>query len=437
MSGDVFGNGMLQSRSICLVAAFDHRDVFIDPTPDAERSFAERERLSRLERSSWQDYDLSVASPGAGVYPRQAKQVELSPEAAAMLGTGPGPISPPELVRAVLQAPADLLFFGGVGTFVKAFDESDIEVDDRANDDVRVDARQLRARVIAEGANLAITQRARAGYSRRGGRVNTDFVDNSAGVAMSDREVNLKILLGVAVARGRLDAPGRDRLLKDEEQAVAGAVLAGVERGLVALDWAAASSAADLPAYEALMEDLEHAGVLDRDVEALPTEEELSRRKQAGAGLSRPELAVLFAYARSELARSIEGSSLTGEEALRPCVLRYFPPSVREAFSDLVPEHPLYHQLLSCELGNEIVDRMGAIWAHELAGGDGPGAVRGGRLLLGGPPGDGRRQQFRRRRRPRLVAERAGRRGAARARRRGARPVGPVVPAPAGDAPAR
>ena len=368
MSGDVFGNGMLQSRSICLVAAFDHRDVFIDPTPDAGRSFAERGRLSRLERSSWQDYDLSVASPGAGAYPRHAKQVKLSPAAAAMLGTGPGPISPPELVRAVLQAPADLLFFGGVGTFVKAFDESDIAVDDSANDDVRVDARQLRARVIAEGANLAITQRARAGYSRRGGRVNTDFVDNSAGVAMSDREVNLKILLALAVARGRLDAPGRDRLLKDEEQAVAAAVLTGVERGLVALDWAAASSAADLPAYEALMEDLEHAGVLGRDVEALPTEEELSRRKQAGAGLSRPELAVLFAYARSELARSIEGSSLTGEEALRPCVLRYFPPSVREAFSDLVPEHPLYHQLLSCELANEIVDRMGAVWAHELAG---------------------------------------------------------------------
>ena len=233
---------------------------------------------------------------------------------------------------------------------------------------MRVDARQVRARVISEGANLAITQRARATYARRGGRVNTDFVDNSAGVAMSDREVNLKILLGVAMARGRLDAPGRDRLLKHEEKAVAAAVLAGVERGLVALDSAAASSAADLPAYEALMEDLEHAGALDRDVEALPTDEELSRRKQAGAGLSRPELAVVFAYARSELARSIEGSPLTGDETLRPCVLRYFPPSVRQAFSDLVPEHPLYHQLLCCELGNEIVDRMGALWAHELAG---------------------------------------------------------------------
>ncbi|MGA3219626.1 MAG: NAD-glutamate dehydrogenase domain-containing protein [Acidimicrobiales bacterium] len=367
MSGDVFGNGMLQSRSISLVAAFDHRHVFIDPAPDAERSFAERERLSRLERSSWQDYGLQVTSPGAAVYPRQAKQVELSVEAAGALGIGPGPISPPQLVRAVLQAPADLLFFGGVGTFVKAFDESSVEVDDSANDDVRVDARQLRARVITEGANLAITQRARVSYSRRGGRVNTDFVDNSAGVAMSDREVNLKVLLGVAVARGRLHIAGRNRLLKAEGPAVAEAVLAGVARGLAALDGAAASSAADLPAYEALLEDLEDAGLLNREVEALPGEEEMSRRKQAGAGLSRPELAVLFAYARSELARSVQSSSLAGEEALMPCVLRYFPPGVREGFSDLVPEHPLYHQLLSCELGNEIVDRMGALWAHELA----------------------------------------------------------------------
>ncbi len=367
MSGDVFGNGMLQSRSICLLAAFDHRHIFIDPAPDTERSFAERERLSRRERSSWQDYDLRAASPGAAVYPRQAKQIQLSPEAVAILGTGPGPITAPQLVQAVLQAPADLLFFGGVGTFVKAFDESDIEVDDRANDDIRVDARQLRARVIAEGANLAITQRARAGYSRRGGRVNTDFVDNSAGVAMSDREVNLKILLGVAVARGRLRRSGRNRLLEADEQAVAGAVLAGVERGLVALDWAAASSAIDLSAYGALLDDLEDAGLVNREVEALPTEEELSRRRQAGAGLSRPELAVLFAYARSELARSIDSSSLTGEEALMSCALRYFPPTVRAGFFDLVPEHPLYHQLLACELGNEIVDRMGAIWAHELA----------------------------------------------------------------------
>ncbi|MGP8208361.1 MAG: NAD-glutamate dehydrogenase domain-containing protein [Acidimicrobiales bacterium] len=367
MSGDVFGNGMLQSRSICLVAAFDHRHVFIDPAPDAERSFAERERLSRLERSSWQDYDLGAASPGAAVYLRRAKQVELSAEVAGALGIGAGPISPPQLVRAVLQAPADLLFFGGVGTFVKAFDERDVDVDDSANDDVRVDARHLRARVITEGANLAITQRARASYSRRGGRVNTDFVDNSAGVAMSDREVNLKVLLGVAVARGRLHIAGRNRLLKAEGPAVADAVLAGVARGLVALDGAAASSAADLPAYGALIEDLEHAGLLNREVEALPTEEEMSRRQQAGAGLSRPELAVLFAYARSELARSIESSSLAGEEALMPCVLRYFPPGVREGFSDLVPEHPLYHQLLSCELANEIVDRMGALWAHELA----------------------------------------------------------------------
>ncbi len=182
-----------------------------------------------------------------------------------------------------------------------------------------------------------------------------------------DREVNLKVLLGVAVARGRLARRQRDQLLAADEQAVAGAVLAGVERGLVALDWAAVSSATDLSAYEALLEDLEDAGLVNPEVEALPTKEELSRRREAGAGLSRPELAVLFAYARSELARAIDSSPLTGEEALTECALRYFPPTVRQGFSDLVPEHPLYHQLVACELGNEIVDRMGAIWAHELA----------------------------------------------------------------------
>jgi glutamate dehydrogenase len=367
MSGDVFGNAMLQSTAICLVAAFDHRDIFVDPVPSPEISFAERQRLSYLGRSSWNDYDLRRASPGAAVYSRRAKQIEISDEVGRALGLSAGPLSPPELLRAVLLAPVDLIFFGGIGTFVKARDETDIEVDDRANDEVRVDASQLRARVVAEGANLALTQRARIAYARRGGRVNTDFVDNSAGVAMSDREVNLKILLDVASVQGRLTKTARDQLLKHVEDAVAEAVLAQVGRGLVALDEAAAASSSDLGAFEALQNDLEQAGSLNPEVESLPGPEELARRKQAGAGLSRPELAVLFAYARSELARSVESSDLVTEPALAPCILRYFPPAVAGPLADLVPGHPLARQLLSCELANEIVDRMGAVWAHELA----------------------------------------------------------------------
>lgn len=367
MSGDVFGNGMLRSRSICLVAAFDHRHIFVDPSPDPVRSYEERYRLSKLERSSWQDYNLDAASKGAAVYSRHAKAVELSPEARAVLGVRAGPLSPPELVKAVLGAPVDLVFFGGIGTFVKATDESDAEVDDAGNDEVRVSADQLRARVIVEGANLALTQRARASYSRRGGRVNADFVDNAAGVAMSDREVNLKILLGLALAAGRLGDAGRDEMLASAQESVARAVLAEVGRGVVALDRAASSSAEDLAAYEALIADLGRAGLLDPAVESLPGAEQLARRRQAGAGLSRPELAVLLAYARSEVARAIEGSELASDEALWACALRYFPPPVRDAFSDLVPAHPLFRQLVSSELANEVVERMGGVWAHEAA----------------------------------------------------------------------
>ena len=256
MSGDVFGNGMLQSRSISLVAAFDHRDIFVDPAPDPDLSYEERRRLNQLERSSWQDYDLKAASLGAAVYSRHAKKVALSPQACGALGVvGPGLLSPPELVKAVLEAQVDLIFFGGIGTFVKASGETDIDVDDRANDDVRVNADQLRARVVTEGANLALTQKARTSYSRRGGRLNADFIDNAGGVAMSDREVNLKILLGLALGSGRLAPADRDAVLAGSADVVADAVLAQVEQSVVALDRAAGSSAAELPAFEALMED--------------------------------------------------------------------------------------------------------------------------------------------------------------------------------------
>jgi glutamate dehydrogenase len=367
MSGDVFGNGMLQSRSVRLVAAFDHRHVFIDPAPGPDRSFAERLRLSRLTGSSWADFDLAAASPGAVVVARHAKQVELSPEACTALGCGPGPMSPPELVKAVLCAPVDLIFFGGVGTFVKAATESDYDVDDAVNDDVRVNADQLRARVVVEGANLAVTPRARTSYSRRGGRVNTDFIDNAAGVVMSDREVNLKILFGMAGSSALLGPGGRDDVMKAAEDDAATAVLDTVDGSLVALDQAALGSANDLPAFEALLGDLEHSGALDRDAEALPGVEELARRRDAGAGLSRPELAVVLAFARSALARSVERSALVADPALAPGAVRYFPTVVRRRFAHLIPAHPLFAQLLSSELANEVVRRMGATWAHELA----------------------------------------------------------------------
>ncbi|MGH9077386.1 MAG: NAD-glutamate dehydrogenase domain-containing protein, partial [Acidimicrobiales bacterium] len=316
MSGDVFGNAMLQSRSLLLVAAFDGRHVFLDPDPDPATSYQERSRLAHLAGSTWADYDLDAISAGGGVWSRDVAHVQLSQAATEALGL-PVPVTDPvELVSAILEAPVDLLFFGGIGTYVKDRDEADADVGDHANDAVRVGADQLRARVVAEGGNLGITQRARARYSRRGGRINTDFVDNAAGVATSDREVNLKILLRLAEDEGRLDHAERDRLLASAQGDVVADVLRQVDHSVAALDRAVPESAADLAAYAALVEVLAGRAGLDRQAEALPDTEELARRSAAGAGLVRPELAVLLAYAKSDLVASILGSSLPEDPSL-------------------------------------------------------------------------------------------------------------------------
>lgn len=367
MSGDVFGNGMLQSRALCLIAAFDHRDIFVDPSPDPQRAYAERLRLSRIARSSWRDYDLTRASPGSSVYSRQAVQVPLSDEARSVLNLRPGPVSATEVVRAILEAPADLIFFGGIGTFVKAPDELDVEVDDASNDEVRVSADHVRARVVVEGANLAVTQRARISYSRRGGRVNADFVDNAAGVALSDREVNLKVLLNLAESHGRLDAGMRSEVLAEVTDEVVQAVLTDVSRSVESLDHAAATSASDLPAYEVLMGELEAGGSLDPAVESLPDAGDLNRRRGAGAGLTRPEVAVVLGYARIDIAASMAASAEVTWTAFEICALSYFPRPFRDAFSDLVRLHPLYNKIIGCQVANELVDRMGPVWAHEVA----------------------------------------------------------------------
>lgn len=367
MSGDVFGNGLLSSRSLQLVAAFDHRDIFVDPYPDPERSFAERQRLAGMSVSSWQDYDRRIISPGGGVWSRQTKRIELPSEAVTALNLQAATLTPPELVSAILAAPVDLLWFGGIGTFIKAPDEPDDAVGDHDNDAVRITSDRVRARVIAEGANLGITQRARIRYSRRGGRINADFIDNAAGVATSDREVNLKILLGRAIETGRLASDRRDQLLADVEDEVAAAVLAQVDHSVTALNRAVAHSAEELDAYAAMIDDLEASGELERAVEALPSDEELARRREAGAGLIRPELAVLLAYAKSSLVHAIEASSLAEDPSVLDAVLPYFPPVIQRSFGDLVPTHRLYPQLVATDVAGVAVDQMGIIWAAETA----------------------------------------------------------------------
>ncbi|HET9060258.1 MAG TPA: NAD-glutamate dehydrogenase domain-containing protein [Acidimicrobiales bacterium] len=391
MTGDVFGNAMLLSRSVNLVAAFDHRHVFIDPSPDAQASFEQRLRLSRTPGSTWADYDMGSASAGAVVLSRNARAVDLAPAPARAIGLSPGTFSPDEVVRAVLKAPVDLLFFGGIGTFVKAPAEADSEVDDRANDEVRVGADELRARAVVEGANLGLTQRARISYSRRGGRVNTDFVDNAGGVAMSDREVNLKILLGAAQGAGLVSETERDLLLAEAAGEMASGVLDDVDGGIVALDVASEESAQNFSAYRALMEDLSTEGLLNPAVESMPGAEELERRQSAGAGFARPELAVIVAFARSELARAIEasdlaapsagagtGSSLNGGDAgaMGGLVAGYFPSTWRQRFSELIGSHPLYRQLAASRLANEVIAIMGPLWAHELGAESGAGLAR-------------------------------------------------------------
>ena len=311
MSGDVFGNGMLLSEHIRLVAAFDHRHVFVDPTPDAAASFAERKRLFGLQRSSWADYNRSRISAGGGVWPRTAKSIPVSAPMRAALGLPDGveSLPPVELIRAALLAPVDLLFNGGIGTYVKASTESALDAGDKANDAVRVDGRDLRARVVGEGGNLGLTQRGRIEYALSGGRVNTDAIDNSAGVDTSDHEVNIKIALNRVVDDGELDAAGRARLLGEmTDEVAAPGPRATTTRRTRPWPWRSSSARSLLDAHERLLRSLERSGRLVRSVEALPDERALVERRRDGQALTSPELSVLLAYAKLE----------TGDVVLRP-----------------------------------------------------------------------------------------------------------------------
>jgi len=367
MSGDVFGNAMLQSDRIRLVAAFDHRHVFLDPDPDPALSHKERTRLFELPGSSWAEYDRERISEGGGVWSRLDKRVELSPQARRTLGVEADRLTPPEMIRAILAAPVGLLFAGGIGTFVRSSAEPDLSIDDRANLEVRVTASQVRARVVGEGANLAFTQRARIEYARRGGRINTDAIDNSAAVDISDREVNLKILMRAAVDAGEITTDDRDRLLTEITDDVVAAVLDDCRQQSLAISRAQAASPHRMDAIEALLVELEGSAVLDRGIEALPSTEEMQARSQAGAGLTRPELAVLLAGAKRRLAAQVLESGIPDQPALRVALVRYFPRSIRERFDHLLDSHPLRRELIAAVVANDLVNRMGATFASRLA----------------------------------------------------------------------
>ena len=368
MSGDVFGNGMLLSQSLKLVAAFDHRHIFLDPEPDPAVSFAERQRLFKLPRSSWDDYDKALISPGGGVFPRSQKAIPLTPQAQAALGTSATTLSPSELIVAILRAPVDLLWFGGIGTYVKAASESNADVGDRANDAHRIDGGAIGAKVVGEGANLGLTQAGRIEYAAGGGRLNTDFIDNSAGVDCSDNEVNIKIALNPEVAAGRLTEAQRNALLTSMTDDVAALVLRDNQLQTQALSIAERGGVTAVPAYMRLIQLLEtSAAGLDRAVEGLATDDALIQRARGGQGLERPELAVLMAYAKMAVYDVLVGSAVCDDARLQPDLTGAFPPAMVERFPAAIDQHRLRRELVATKLANELINRGGLTLAFELA----------------------------------------------------------------------
>ncbi|MFB2552946.1 NAD-glutamate dehydrogenase [Ensifer soli] len=366
MSGDVFGNGMLLSRQIRLVAAFDHRDIVIDPDPDIERSFAERQRLFALPRSSWQDYDRAALSPGAMIIARTEKSVRLTPEAQAAIGLDQAEATPFEILSAILRSPVDLLWFGGIGTYVRAGAETDAEAGDRANDPIRVAAEEVRAKVIGEGANLGMTQRARIAFCLNGGRCNSDAIDNSAGVNSSDMEVNIKIALATAMRDGRLTREKRNRQLAAMTEEVAALVLANNYRQSLAISLTEMDGRANRTALARLMTRLETEGRLNRRVETLPNDLALSERYQAGRPLTRPEIGVLLSYGKLALFDDLIRSDLPDDPYFSGLLAGYFPEKMHRGFSAEIQSHRLRREIIATVLANTVINRGGPAFVSTL-----------------------------------------------------------------------
>jgi glutamate dehydrogenase len=361
MAGDVFGNGMLQSRHIRLIAAFNHQHIFIDPQPDAARSFKERERLFKLPRSSWEDYATAAISKGGGIFPRSAKSLTLSREAQALLELPPQS-TPNEVIKAILKSHVDLLWSGGIGTYVKAGGESNMDVGDRSNDAVRIDARELNCKVVGEGGNLGFSQLGRIEYARRGGRLNTDFIDNSAGVNCSDLEVNLKILLNGAVRSKEITRKARDRLLVQMTDEVAGLVLRNNYLQSQAISTGEFQAKERLGESAYVIRALERSGDLNRSLEYLPSDEEIAERRKAGEGLTRPELAVTLSYGKIWLYKALIHSDVPEDPYLSAELARYFPRPVQKRFAVRLKRHRLRREIISTAITNSLINRMGPVF---------------------------------------------------------------------------
>ena len=374
MSGDVFGNGLLREKTTKLIAAFDHRDIFIDPDPDAERTFAERKRMFDLPRSSWQDFDKTLISPGGGVYPRSVKEIKLSVQTQKLFGVGER-LTPQDLIRAVLKAPADLLFFGGIGTYIRAADESDEAAGDRTNDAIRVTGKDLRCKVIGEGANLGMTQRGRIEAAFRGVRLNTDAIDNSAGVNTSDMEVNIKIALSIPLRDGRLTMDARNAFLAAMTDEVAALVLRNNYLQPLALSLSERRGMEDFGFLQRLIQTLEARGLLDRAVEYLADDMQLAERRRRSQPFTRPELSVLLAYAKLTLYDDLLESTVPDDRYLARELGRYFPKPLAERYPDALDHHRLRREIIATQLANSMINRGGPSLIVRIA--DQTGAVPG------------------------------------------------------------
>ncbi|QWF83456.1 NAD-glutamate dehydrogenase [Amycolatopsis sp. CA-230715] len=369
MAGDVFGNGMLLSEHIRLVAAFNHMHVFLDPNPDAASSFAERKRLFDLPRSSWDDYDRSLISEGGGIYSRAAKTIPITPQVRAALGLPDGvqKLAPIELMKAILLAPVDLLWNGGIGTYVKAESESHADAGDKANDALRVDGKDLQVKVVGEGGNLGLTQLGRIEFARNGGKINTDALDNSAGVDCSDHEVNIKIFLDHLVSTGHLEREQRNELLGEMTDEVGALVLADNYRQNAVLGISRAHAGPMVSVHQRQVAALERAGAFDRHLEALPSDADFARLEKAGLGLTSPELATLLAHVKLDLKDELLASELPDVEVFARRLGEYFPKPLRDRFGEAIAQHPLHRQIITTLLVNEVVDGAGVSYAFRLA----------------------------------------------------------------------
>lgn len=366
MAGDVFGNGMLLSKTLRLRAAFNHMHIFIDPNPDLARSYGERKRLFEMPRSTWDDYDRTLISEGGGIYERSAKTIRISPQAQEALGVDTNIFTPQKLVSAILKAPVDLLWNGGIGTYVKSQHETHTDAGDRSNDAVRINGNELRCKIIGEGGNLGLTQRGRIEYALNGGRITTDFIDNSAGVDCSDHEVNIKILLNVVREHKRMSEPARRKLLVQMTDEVEQLVLRDNYLQSLALSVAEYQSRTRLNEDAHLIRVLERQGHLNRQLEFLPTDDEIAERRTSGRGLTRPELAVLLAYSKIALYNELDAKTLANDPYLKGELVDYFPAPLREQYPELMSRHPLQAEIIATAITNSMINRMGPTFPFRI-----------------------------------------------------------------------